>query len=164
MDAEHPKRRKLADFFPKLSQSEVSQLPGFLRQFQPTDVLRRPARPKRSVGRPRSLSRAESRTSEPCPSRDTENQQCRSAWKERASQEVFIEHTAFDRRWRSLSSRDRIPWALLPAVLHSDESSANVWLPDCLVNMVPTPFFVKKIAREFTSSPDKYLLRTRLYF
>ncbi len=74
MDAEqYPKRRKLTDFFQKLSKSDLTPVPGCLRQFQPTDVLRRAARPKRSVGRPRSVSRAEPRTPEPSP--DAENQQ-----------------------------------------------------------------------------------------
>ncbi len=92
----------------------VSQVPGFLQQFsRQTGMLRRPARPKLSVGRPRSLTQAESRTPEPCPSPDTVNQQSRAAWKKRSSQEVVNEHTAFDRRRRSFSSRDRISWALL---------------------------------------------------
>ncbi len=48
MNAEQdPKRLKVADFFPKLLQSKVSQDPGILRQFHPTGMLHRPARPKR---------------------------------------------------------------------------------------------------------------------
>ncbi len=40
------------------------QVPRFLRPYQPTDVPRRLARPKRSVGSPRSQSRSDSQTPE----------------------------------------------------------------------------------------------------
>ncbi len=134
MDAEQdPKRRKLADFFPKLSHSEVSQVSCFLWQFQRTDVLRHPARLKHSFGRPRSLSRAESRTPEPCPSRDAENQQSRAARKERASQEVL---SSIQKMEIVLFARQNSMG--VTALLQTDESFANMWLPDCLVNMVPT--------------------------
>ncbi len=56
-DSLTPKRRKLTDFFPEVPASEgLQQFRRFLRQYQPTDVPRRLARPKRSVGRPRSDS------------------------------------------------------------------------------------------------------------
>ncbi len=59
------KRRKLMDFLPEVPASEGSQqFPRFLRQYQPTDVPRRQARPKRSVGSPQSRSRSDSQTPE----------------------------------------------------------------------------------------------------
>ena len=60
VDAEEPrpKRQKLTDFFQKVPATPRTQeFPGFLRRFQPTDMLRRAARPaKRPVGRPRKAS------------------------------------------------------------------------------------------------------------
>ena len=62
-----PKRRKLTDFFPKLpSNSEPQEFPGFLWQYQPTDVPRRTARPaKRPVGRPKEGFSTDSQFSSP---------------------------------------------------------------------------------------------------
>ncbi len=55
------KRRKLMDFFPEVPASDgPQQFPRFLRQYQPTDVPRRLARPKRSVRSPPSQSRSDS--------------------------------------------------------------------------------------------------------
>ncbi len=54
-DSSTPKHRKLTDFIPEVPASDgPQQFPRFLRQYQPTDVPRCIARPKRSVGRPRS--------------------------------------------------------------------------------------------------------------
>ncbi len=57
--------RKLTDFIPEVPASDrPQQFRRFLRQYQPTDVPQRLARPKHSVGRPRSPSRSDSQTPE----------------------------------------------------------------------------------------------------
>ncbi len=61
-DSSTPKRRKLTDFIPEVPANDGPQ--QFPSQYQPTDVPRRLARPKRSVGRPRSRSRSDSPTPE----------------------------------------------------------------------------------------------------
>ena len=74
-DEPRPKRQKLTDFFTRLpSTSEPEEFPGFLRRFQPTDVLRRAVRPKRPVGRPKKSPPTDSTCtgSRPPPDENTE--------------------------------------------------------------------------------------------
>ena len=53
-DEPGPKRQKLHDIFTRLlSTSKPQEFPGFLRSFQPTDVLRCAAHLKHPVGRPK---------------------------------------------------------------------------------------------------------------
>ena len=59
------KRQKLTDFFERLpSSSQPQEFPCnmacYLRRFQLTDVLRRTASPKRSVGRPKKSTSSDS--------------------------------------------------------------------------------------------------------
>ena len=69
-----PKRRNLTDFFVKLptdTPEKPQEIPELLGWYQPTEMPRRPARPKRSFGCPRKTAAPMPDTSdnlhEPCP-------------------------------------------------------------------------------------------------
>ena len=65
-----PQAAKITNYFVKLPSNEPRELPHCLQRYQPTSVPRRPARPKRPVGRPRKTPRessaADSDNPEPC--------------------------------------------------------------------------------------------------
>ena len=77
-DEPRSKRQKLTDFFERLpSSSQPQEFPCnmacYLRRFQLTDVLRRTASPKRSVGRPKKSTWSDSTCTDSLPPPDENN-------------------------------------------------------------------------------------------
>ena len=74
-DEPRSKRQKLTDFFEKLpSNPQPQEFPCYLRRFQPTDVLRRTARPKRPVGRLKKSTSSDSTYTDSPPPPDENNE------------------------------------------------------------------------------------------
>ena len=66
------KRQKLTERLP--SSSQPQEFPCYLRRFQPTDVLRHTASPKRPVGRPKKSTSSDSTCTDSPPPPDENNE------------------------------------------------------------------------------------------
>ena len=74
-DEPRSKQQKLTDFFKRLpSSSQPQEFPCYLRRFQPTDVLRRKAHPKRPVGTPKKSTSSDSTCTDSHPPPDKNNE------------------------------------------------------------------------------------------
>ncbi len=143
----------------------MSQVPGFLLQFQPVRLkhsVGRPARSSMSPERPTlTWESGYARPPEPCPSSDAENQQSRAARNKRASQ--LLGYPRIDHKCRHLtffrknSMRVRlVPRQLLTEdeatlliIRHSSASTANfTTLPHFLARQDWNEFFGAKFFEE----------------